>query len=237
MFAGHAFPETIMMIIFDCDGVLIDSEIISAEVNAEFLSEHGFAITAGEVNARFVGLTGPQMLADVEAELGRSLPEAFLALADAEIDRRLAKVQAIAGVHDLLDTLDAPRCICSNSSSARLKVSLTAAGLYDRFKPYIFSAPEVGTRRGKPSPDVFLHAAAQLETDPRDVIVVEDSVPGVTGAVAAGMRVIGFIGGKHTWAGHGELLMDAGAETVVRRLKEVAPVVDALQAWGGAGAA
>lgn len=224
-----------MLIIFDCDGVLIDSEIVAAEVNAEILTEYGFSITAAEMNERFVGLTGPQIAAAIEEELGRPLPEEFKDRADAEIDRRMTGVKAIAGIHDLLDALDAPRCICSNSSSVRLKISLEAAGLYNRFKPYIFSAPEVGTRLGKPAPDVFLHAARTFEVDPKDVIVIEDSVPGVTGATAAGMRVIGFVGGAHTWAGHGEMLMDAGAETVVRRLKDVAPVVEAFRAWGGIG--
>lgn len=224
---------TTMLIIFDCDGVLIDSEIVSAEVNAEILTEYGYPITAAEMNSRFVGLTGPQIAAAIEEDLGRALPEEFKDRADAEIDRRLATVKAIAGIHNLLDELDAPRCICSNSSSKRLKLSLETAGLYNRFKPYIFSAPEVGTRRGKPAPDVFLHAAAEFQVDPKDVIVVEDSVPGVTGAAAAGMRVIGFVGGAHTWPGHSELLMDAGAETVVRRLKDVTPVVEAFRAWGG----
>lgn len=231
--APKAPLETDMLIIFDCDGVLIDSEIIAAEVNASLLNEYGFTITAAEMNARFVGMTGPQIVAIVEEELGRALPDDFKDRADADIDRRLKTVKAIHGIHDLLDMLDAPRCICSNSSSTRLKLSLEAAGLYARFKPYVFSAPEVGTKRGKPAPDIFLHAAREFEVEPRDVIVIEDSVPGVTGAVAAGMRVIGFVGGGHTWPGHAEMLMDAGAETVVRRLKEVAPVVDALRAWGG----
>ncbi|WP_181705888.1 HAD family hydrolase [Chthonobacter rhizosphaerae] len=222
-----------MLIIFDCDGVLIDSEIIAAQVNAEILTEYGFEITAAEMNSRFVGLTGPQIVAIIEEELGRSLPDEFKDRADDEIDRRLGAVKAIVGIHELLDTLDWPRCICSNSSTRRLKLSLEAAGLYDRFKPYIFSAPEVGTKRGKPAPDVFLHAAKAFDVDPRSAVVIEDSVPGVTGAVAAGMRVIGFTGGLHTWAGHGEALMDAGAETVVRRLREVGPVVEAFRAWNG----
>lgn len=225
-----------MLIIFDCDGVLVDSEIVAAQVNAEILTEYGYNVTAAEMNSRFVGMTGPQIVAAVEEELGRSLPDEFKDRADAEIDKRLATVQAISGIHDLLDTLDAPRCICSNSSTTRLKITLEATGLHNRFKPYIFSAPEVGTRRGKPAPDVFLHAAREFGVEPRDVVVIEDSVPGVTGAVAAGMRVIGFVGGAHTWQGHGEILMDAGAETVVRRLKEVAPVVEAFRVWGGISA-
>lgn len=222
-----------MLIIFDCDGVLIDSEIIAAEVNSEILREYGYDITAAEMNSRFVGLTGPQIVAIIEEELGRSLPEDFKDRADDEIDARLKAVKAIAGIHDLLDALDWPRCICSNSSTRRLKLSLQAAGLYDRFKPYIFSAPEIGSKRGKPAPDVFLHAAETFKVEPRKVVVIEDSVPGVTGAVAAGMRVIGFTGGLHTWAGHGEALMDAGAETIVRRLREVGPVVEAFRAWNG----
>jgi HAD superfamily hydrolase (TIGR01509 family) len=225
-----------MLIIFDCDGVLVDSEIIAAEVTAQHFTEAGYEITAAEMNARFVGLTGPQIAALVEEEMGRALPDDLKARCDAEIDRRLKTVKIIAGVHDLLDALDAPRAICSNSSSARLKVTLEATGLWSRFKPYVFSAPEVGTRRGKPAPDVFLHAAKEFGVDPRDVIVIEDSPPGVTGAVAAGMRVIGFVGGAHTWPGHGEHMMDAGAETIVRRMREVAPVVEAFRAWGGIGA-
>ncbi len=226
-----------MLTIFDCDGVLIDSEIVAAEVNAEHLSELGFAITAAEVNERFVGLTGAQIVALVEAELGRALPESFHAKSDAEIERRLKTVKAVEGIHELLDLLEGPRCICSNSSSARLRLSLEAAGLWYRFKPYVFSAVEVGTGRGKPHPDVFLHAADTFEVEPRETVVIEDSVPGVTAAVAAGMRVVGFVGGAHTFPGHGERLMDAGAETVVRRMREVAPVVEALRGWEGLGSA
>jgi len=224
-----------MLIIFDCDGVLVDSEIISSDVTARHFSDLGYPITAAELNERFVGLTGPQIAAIVEEEIGRALPEDFKARCDAEIDERLAAVKVIAGVHDLLDVLDAPRCICSNSSSTRLKTTLSATGLWDRFRPYVYSAPEVGTRRGKPAPDVFLHAAAAFGVAPADTIVIEDSPPGVTGAVAAGMRVIGFVGGSHSWTGHAETLMDAGAETVVRRMTEVPAVVEAFRGWAGIG--
>jgi beta-phosphoglucomutase-like phosphatase (HAD superfamily) len=131
----------------------------------------------------------------------------------------------------MLDALDDPRCICSNSRPERLEVSLIKAGLWDRFRPYVFSAQAVGEGRGKPAPDVFLHGAKEFGTDPADTIVVEDSVAGVTGAVAAGMRVIGFTGASHTWPGHGESLMEAGAQTVVRRLVEVPATIQALRGW------
>jgi HAD superfamily hydrolase (TIGR01509 family) len=224
-----------MLTIFDCDGVLIDSEIISAEVNAEHFREIGFEISAAEINERFVGMTGPQIMAVIEEEIGRAVPEDFETRVEAEIDRRLARVKPIAGVHDLLDLLDGPRCICSNSSSARLRLSLEATQLWDRFRPYVFSAADVRQGRGKPHPDVFLHAAETFAVDPATVVVIEDSATGVTAASAAGMRVIGFVGGAHTWQGHAERLMDAGAETVVRRLKEVPAVVEALRGWEGLG--
>jgi len=223
-----------MLVIFDCDGVLIDSEIIASEVTAEFFTAEGFAITGLEMAARFAGMPGADIVAVVEDEMGHRLPEDFFARSEAEIDRRLAHVRIMPGAMDLLDALEGPRCVCSNSHAERLKTNLTTVGLFNRFKPYIFSAPEIG--RSKPAPDVFLHAARQLDADPAQTIVVEDSVTGVTGAIAAGMRVIGFTGGSHSWPGHGDLLMEAGAETVVRRLKDVAPVVTALQAWGGLSA-
>ncbi len=222
-----------MLVIFDCDGVLVDSEIISAEVNAALFREEGYEILAEEMNARFAGLPGAEIFRLVEEELGRALPATLRSRADEEIDRRMATVKALAGVHELLDRLDDPRCICSNSSSARLKLSLGAAGLYDRFKPYIFSAKEVGAGRQKPAPDVYLHAARELETDPREAVVIEDSVHGVAGAVAAGMRVIGFTGGSHSWPGHADALTEAGAETVVRRLTDAAAVIEAMKTWGG----
>lgn len=221
-----------MLIIFDCDGVLIDSEILSAEVDARILGELGYEIGTMELAHRFAGITTEMIFRMVGEEMGRQIPEAVIDRAKLETDEKLlSEVQAIAGVHEMLDALGDPRCICSNSRFERLKVSLGRVGLWDRFRPYIFSAQEVGTKRGKPEPDVFLHAAREFDTDPAEAIVVEDSTTGVTGAVAAGMRVIGFTGASHSWPGHAEALMDAGALTVVRRLSEVPPTVEALREW------
>ena len=208
-----------VLIIFDCDGVLIDSEVLAADVHAELLSGLGLSITRQEVIQRFTGLTDEQMVDRVQQQLGRTLPEDYLERALVELDRRLTKVKAIEGVHALLDRLTLPRCVCSNSSTQRLRISLTAAGLWERFQPHIFSAPEVG--RSKPASDVFLHAARVLGARPQDTVVIEDSVHGVTGAVAAGMRVVGFTGGGHSWPGHADVLRKAGAHEVISRFADL----------------
>lgn len=221
-----------MLIIFDCDGVLIDSEIIASRVDCEILREHGYEITPEELAHRFAGFTTERIFELIGEEIGRNFPDEVVHRAQRETDRRLnQEVLPIDGVQGMLDALDDPRCICSNSRPERLEVSLTRAGLWDRFRPYVFSAQAVGEGRGKPAPDVFLHAAGVFETGPGDAIVVEDSVAGVTGGVAAGMRVIGFTGASHSWPGHGETLMDAGALTVIRRLSDLPATVEALREW------
>ena len=221
-----------MLIIFDCDGVLIDSEIISARVDCEFLREYGYEITPEELAHRFAGFTTEKIFQLAGAEIGRTIPEEVIRRAEVETDRRLGEeVDPIPNVHDMLDRVDGPRCICSNSRPERLQISLAKAGLWDRFRPYVFSARDVGEGRGKPAPDVFLHAARELEADPAETIVLEDSVAGVTGGVAAGMRVVGFTGASHSWPGHGEALMDAGALTIIRRLRDFPATVEALREW------
>jgi HAD superfamily hydrolase (TIGR01509 family) len=221
-----------MLIVFDCDGVLVDSEILSAEVDSEILREFGYEITAKELAHRFAGFTTERIFELAAAEIGRAIPDEAIRRAERDTDRRLGKeVQAIPGVHAMLDMLDDPRCICSNSRSERLRITLEKVDLWDRFRPYVFSARDVGEGRGKPAPDVFLHAAEVFETDPAEAVVIEDSVAGVTGAVAAGMRVIGFTGASHSWPGHAEALMDAGAFTVVRRLSDVPGTIEAIREW------
>ncbi len=222
-----------MLTIFDCDGVLIDSEIISSAVTAEVLNEEGFAITADEVTSRFAGLASGEMEAILSEETGLPVSGRIKERIQAEFDRRIVHVKAVSGIGELLDALEGPRCVGSNADSAYLKRALTSAGLYDRFKPYVFSAGEVGTCKGKPDPNVFLHAAREFGVDPAETIVIEDSFAGVTAAVRAGMRAIGFTGGAHSWPGHAEALMDAGAETVVRRHGDILAVVEAFGSWDG----
>lgn len=223
-----------MLFAFDCDGVLVDSEIIASEVDAAMLTEVGYTITADEVSRRFAGLTSGAIHDLVEKEIGRPLPGDFLERQKVELDRRLARdLKAVEGVDEMLDRIDGPRCICSNSSSERLTIELNKVGLTDRFRPYIFSAVEVGDKQPKPSPNVYAYAAREFEMNPREVLALEDSVFGVRAAKAAGARVIGFTGGKHTWLGHADLLVEAGAETVIHRFADLPKIAEAVMAWEG----
>ncbi|WP_019997020.1 HAD family hydrolase [Aureimonas ureilytica] len=220
------------LILFDCDGVLVDSEIISAKVDAALLKELGYEISAGEVAERFAGLTQDRILELLTAEAGIRFPEDYAERQKVELDRRLAaEITEIPGVHDMLDRLDLPRAICSNSSSERLKIVLEPTRLWDRFRPYVYASREVGTKRPKPAPDVYLYGCRQFDAEPRQTVVLEDSVHGVAAAVAAGCRVVGFTGGQHSYAGHGHALAEAGAETVIRKLSEFPAVVEALSSW------
>ncbi|SEP66482.1 haloacid dehalogenase superfamily, subfamily IA, variant 3 with third motif having DD or ED [Faunimonas pinastri] len=221
-----------MLIIFDCDGVLVDSEILAAKVDAEILTEIGYEISAVEVSHRFAGLTNEQIFKIIGVEMGIEIPEEKVREAERRVDARLdAELEPVAGVQEMLDMLDDPRCICSNSRSDRLRLSLTRTGLYDRFRPYIYSAREVAEGRPKPAPDVYLYGAAQFDSSPADTIVIEDSVHGVHGATTAGMRVIGFTGASHSWPGHADALTEAGAVTVINRLAELPATIEALKAW------
>lgn len=219
------------LILFDCDGVLVDSEIVSAQIESEMFAELGYEISAEELAARFAGLTLDRILAALSEETGMVFPDDFIARAKVETDKRLAKVEAIAGVHEMLDRLELPRAICSNSLGDRLKIMLSHVGLWDRFRPYVYSSREVGTKRIKPAPDVYLYACKEFGVEPKDAVVLEDSVHGIAAAVAAGCRVVGFTGASHTHPGHADALTDAGAETVISRLSDFPSVVEAFSDW------
>ncbi|OIS91130.1 HAD family hydrolase [Brucella cytisi] len=220
------------LIIFDCDGVLVDSEIIAAEVESALLTEAGYQIAADEMAERFAGLTWQDILLTVEREAGIPLSASLLDKSEKILDEKLEnEVQAVEDIVDVVSALKLPKCICSNSTSHRLESMLKRVGLYELFAPNIFSAKEVGTKKTKPAPDVFLYAAEQFGVDPKDVIVIEDSAHGIQGARAAGMRVIGFTGGAHAYPGHADKLTDAGAETVIHRHKDLPSVIEALSVW------
>lgn len=222
-----------MLTILDCDGVLIDSEVVAARALSKALTTAGFPISAAELTRRFTGMTDAQIFAALEKDTGRTVPEDFAASVADEIDAQLHGVPKIDGVEAMLDGIDGPFCVCSNSKMSRLRSSLGSAGLFDRLMPNIFSATEVGTCEPKPAANVYLHGARTMGFSPADTVVVEDSVHGVTGAVRAGMRVVGFAGASHAAKGHAEALMEAGAETVVNRLADIPAVLAALRDWRG----
>ncbi|MDL2401049.1 HAD family hydrolase [Rhizobium mayense] len=222
------------LIIFDCDGVLVDSEIIAAEVESKLLTEAGYPISVEEMGERFAGMTWQNILFEVEREASIPLSASLLDKSEKLLDLRLANdVKAIPGVPLALSRLPMPRCICSNSSIARIDMMLSKVGYKELFAPYIYSAKELGADRVKPKPDIFLHGAKKMNVPPANVIVVEDSVHGVQAARAAGMRVIGFTGASHTYPSHADRLTDAGAETVIARMADLAGVVMALSEWEG----
>ncbi len=220
------------LIIFDCDGVLVDSEIIAAQVESKLLTQAGYPIDATDMAERFAGMDWKSILFEVEKEANIPLQASLLLESEELLDAKLAKsVKGIAGVQLAVSRIKLPRCICSNSSHKRLDAMLKRTGYYDLFAPHIFSAGDVAEKRPKPAPDVFLHAAAAMKADPKNTIVVEDSVHGIEAARAAGMRVVGFTGASHTYPGHADRLTEAGAETVINRLVDLPPVVEALANW------
>jgi HAD superfamily hydrolase (TIGR01509 family) len=212
------------MIIFDCDGVLVDSEIISNQADADALTRLGYPITAAEMIRRFIGWPKRDIWAQIARERGAPFPDGVLAAVEADIKSRYrASLEAIPGVAEAVRAVGAPRCVASSSEMVKLRLALEVAGLLDLFDPNIFSASQVP--RGKPAPDLFMFAASAMGVAPADCVVVEDSRAGVDAAVAAGMRVIGFTGGSHSFPGHAEALRSAGAGCVIASMQQLAATV------------
>ena len=212
------------LVIFDCDGVLIDSEAIACRTDSACLAELGITISADEVMDRYLGISAATMCRDIERLYGLTLPEGF----GATLHRRVAEVfdaelAAMPGVEVLLQALRHRRCVASSSAPERLHHSLSVAGLLCYFEPHIFSATQVP--RGKPAPDLFLFAANAMQVAAASCIVVEDSVPGVQAAVAAGIQVIGFTGGGHCRSGHAERLRAAGAVAIAADIRSLSALL------------
>jgi HAD superfamily hydrolase (TIGR01509 family) len=182
------------LVIFDCDGVLVDSERIAVRVEAELLAELGWPLSQAEIVERFMGRTAEYMDEAIEAQLGSRLPGDWRD----QFQRRYreafaAELVPVDGVLDALDQIAVPTCVASSGSHDKLRFTLGHTGLYERFEGRIFSGYEVAN--GKPAPDLFLHAAARMGAGPARCAVVEDSLYGVLAARAAGMRVFGYAGG------------------------------------------
>jgi len=214
-----------MLLIFDCDGVLVDSEPLACQVDAEVLTALGLPYTADDIVRQFVGKSMKDMIARIEADHGRTLPADFAERINRTLFARFeTELRPIAGVREAILSLPHPRCVASSSVPERIALSLRVTGLADLFDA-VFSATQVD--RGKPAPDLFLFAAQQMGIRPEDCLVIEDSPAGVQAAIAAGMRVIGFIGGGHCGPEHAERLRQAGAPIVIERMAGLPAIVQA----------
>jgi HAD superfamily hydrolase (TIGR01509 family) len=182
------------LVIFDCDGVLVDSERIAVRIDAEVLAELGWPLSEAEIVERFVGRSHEFMVGEIEAQLGHPLPPDW----EDSFHHRYreafeAELVPVDGVVEALEAISIPTCVASSGVHAKIETNLRLVGLYERFEGRIFSVADVAN--GKPAPDLFLHAAATLGVEPAACAVVEDSTYGVEAARAAGMRAFGYAGG------------------------------------------
>ena len=208
----------ISAIIFDNDGVLVDSEAIHVAVERELLGEMGLHYDHATYMSRFVGLSNKDFHAalarDHEAQLGLPFPQDFRTRLDARVWPRMeVELLALPGIQDLVEHFSGAIAVASSAQVSRLTQKLELTGLRDLFSPHIFSSDHVAN--GKPAPDLFLHAAAQIKVAPKQCLVVEDSVNGIRAASAAGMLPVGFVGGGHVDEGHRARLEKAGAALIV----------------------
>lgn len=204
------------LVVFDCDGVLVDSEMLAAECLSQLLTASGRPTGLDDVLALYLGRTLKAIAEDFESAVGRPLPADFPGdLASAIRHAFERDLQPIAGIAEVLAALAVPYCLASSSGPERIALSLRITGLDRFFAGRVFDASMVA--RGKPAPDLFLHAAATMGAAPGRTLVIEDSVSGVRAAKAAGMTVWGFTGGSHHARLDGEaLLEEAGADRVFR---------------------
>ncbi|RDE04859.1 HAD family hydrolase [Sphingomonas aracearum] len=215
-------------LIFDFDGVLIESEASGNRHLAEYLTDIGHPITPADSMARFMGRAGADFLAEVEAFLGRPLPEDFHAAREVENRRVLAEgIEEVAGAVAFVRALpaDLPRAVASSSSSAWIRRHLDHLGLADAFGEHIYSGRE-HVARGKPAPDLYWHAAAAIGVPIERCAILEDSPVGATGAVASGAWVIGLCAGTHCDVDHAERLRAIGVQATAADFREVARLLE-----------
>lgn len=220
------------LVMLDCDGVLIDSEYLATVVESERYTAWGYEITPEDVSRRFSGLGEEEIARRIESESERKLPDNWADdMKHAVVERIATECELIEGADAMVAALPHQTCVCSNSAMDTLRRTLGRVGLWETLGDVTFSARDLGVERMKPEPDIYLFAAERFGVDPRRGVVVEDSVHGVAGGVAAGARVIGFTGGRHSYTGHGEALSEAGATTIVARHADLLPTIAALNGW------
>ena len=218
------------MVIFDCNGVLVDSEPIAAAVAAREFARIGIALSPELIGRFFFGRRPADMFAAVATATGRALPANFGATVAAETLKSLrADLRAMAHAAHALSWLRGPKCVASSSPMERVRTSLELTELARFFGRNLFSASDVPN--GKPAPDLFLLAAKRMRVAPHDCIVVEDSPTGIAAAVAAGMTPLGFVGGNHADAGLSRQLQAAGAQTIIADMRQLKSAVVAARGW------
>jgi len=207
------------LIIFDCDGVLVDSEVLSCRCLSEVLAGYGIDLDLDQALDLFLGRSMTAVRDHYEAH-GRLIPEQFSTELSAGVRAAfLSALCPIEGVSSVLEGLQIPHCVASSSDFDRVSFSLSLTGLAPHFERRLYTSQMV--ERGKPAPDLFLYAADRMQADPGRTLVIEDSVSGVMAAKAAGMTVWGFIGGSHYQSRDGKaILHDAGADRVFGRMAE-----------------
>jgi HAD superfamily hydrolase (TIGR01509 family) len=214
------------LVIFDCDGVLIESERLAVEIDIQMLADIGWPLSREEIIERFMGRSYANMLKQMEDFLGHRVPQEWIERWDASYKQKLAEeLEPVDHVAETLDALHAAgytTCVASSSGHPQLETNLTTAQLYERLKGRIFSGTEV--QNGKPAPDLFLHAAATLGYEPTQCVVIEDSRYGVQAARAAGMPVFAFAAGQMTPL---EALEGPGT-TIFHDMRELPELIRAL---------
>jgi HAD superfamily hydrolase (TIGR01509 family) len=213
-------------LICDCDGVLVDSEVIADRVLLRALSAQFPTLDFSSVAHLAFGQRTSTFLADIEQRFQIVIPDGFLADVEREIDAELTRSLApIAGVREALTQVSLPAAVVSNSHLTRIAQSLSRAGLADVFGPRVFSAEQVA--RPKPHPDVYLHAAHTLGIAPERCLVVEDSVTGLSAARAAGMHTIAFVGASHVPKGYAQVLRNLGVTRIIERMEQLPALIAA----------
>lgn len=201
-------------ILFDCDGVLVDSEILGLADCATYLKRHGLDWSPADLIRLFTGLRddvfSARLFAAYRSANGAEPPAGLFEGLVEERRKRRDELKPVDGAADALLRIKAPKAVASSSRAMLLEAKLRRTGLWERVAPHVYSGELVA--EGKPAPDIFLYTAGKLGADPARCLVVEDSVNGVIAGRAAGMTVVGFLGGSHCFDGHGARLLAAGAE-------------------------
>lgn len=216
------------LVVFDYDGVIADSELLNGQAMAEVLSDIGLPTTLEDALRLYTGRRWLDCKIDIEAALGRDCPESALAdwtrLCHTRAQTQLA---AVSGAADFMAGLDRPRCVASSSPPDWIELGLNTMGIAAAHAGPIYSGA-VHVTRGKPHPDLFLHAARELGVEPSRTLVIEDSQPGVQAGVAAGMTVVGLLAGGHIRDGHGQQLAEAGAHHIATDYDAVSALMEAM---------